>query len=133
MGCCTTLTLRTLIATQQLHGITLGWILPNNGGTPSTSGWVPIGRSDSAAFTAIFDGNGHTISNLYINSSANYVGLFGYTDVGSEIRNLGLEHGSVTTTGVSQGIYTGGLVGRNQGSISASYATASVTGGRKLC
>ena len=96
-------------------------------GTPGTSGWVPIGISYLAAFSAIFDGNGHTISNLYINSSATYVGFFGYTGAGSEIRNLGLEHGSVTATGANA--ITGGLVGENfRGSVSASYATASVTG-----
>ena len=110
------------------------WVDPASGGTPGTSGWVPIGSSSSDAFAAIFHGNGHTISNLYINSSAIYVGLFGYTGTGSEIRNLGLEHGSVTATGTSAYIgstnaYIGGLVGRNDGTIIASYATASVTGG----
>ena len=89
------------------------WVDPASGGTPDTSGWVPIGSSSSAAFSAIFHGNGHTISNLYINSSASdYVGLFGYTGTGSEIRNLGLEHGSVTATGNNA---TGGLVGYNEG------------------
>ena len=103
------------------------WVDPaNNGTTTDTEGWVPIGSS-SYPFIAIFDGNGHTISNLYINSSASGVGLFGYTGTGSEIRNLGLEHGSVTATGTNA--YTGGLVGRNDGTIIASYATASVTGG----
>ena len=100
------------------------WVDPASGGTPDTSGWVPIGSSSSVAFRAIFHGNGHTISNLYINSSANYVGLFGSTDASSEIRHLGLEHGSVTGGG-----YTGGLVGSNHGIITASYAIASVTGG----
>ena len=107
------------------------WVDPASGGTPGTSGWVPIGSSHlvSYAFSAIFDGNGHTISNLYINSSASHVGLFGATDTGSEIRNLGLEHGSVTG-GTGTRTYTGGLVGYNYyGTISASYATASVTGG----
>ena len=106
------------------------WVDPANNGTPGTSGWVPIGVSDSASypFIAIFDGNGHAISNLYINSSASYVGLFGRTSTGSKIRNLGLKHGSVTATGTNA--YTGGLVGYNSdfGTISASYATASVTG-----
>ena len=104
------------------------WVDPASGGTPGTSGWVPIGRSGSP-FTAIFDGNGHTISNLYINNSSILeVGLFGYTSASSEIRNLGLEHGSVTG-GTGTYTYTGGLVGRNNAMIIASYATASVTGG----
>ena len=60
----------------------------------STTGWVPI-----SSFTATFEGNGHTISNLYINTSTlDYVGLFGRLGNGGEIRNLGLEGGSVTTS-----------------------------------
>ena len=74
IGWCTTLTLRMLIA--YADNINNAWVNPASGGTPGTSGWVPIGRSDSAAFTAIFHGNGHTISNLYINSSFSYVGAF---------------------------------------------------------
>ena len=109
------------------------WVDPANNGTPGTSGWVPIGSSTlvSYAFAAIFDGNGHTISNLYINSYASdFVGFFGRTGTGSEIRNLGLEHGSVTATGRSYYVVsTGGMVGSNSGTIIASYATASVTGG----
>ena len=57
----------------------------------STTGWVPIGSSRTNSFTATFEGNGHTISNLYINNTSTlggYVGLFGYVGSGAEIRNL---------------------------------------------
>lgn len=40
--------------------------------------WTPIGRNSSKAFKANFDGNGETISNLYISGSSEYQGLFGY-------------------------------------------------------
>ena len=92
-------------------------------------GWEPIGyynsSSDYASYTATFDGRGHTISNLYINrSSTNLVGLFGYLDIGSNLRNLGIEGGSVTG-----GDYVGGLVGSNStGTISACYATGDASG-----
>ena len=43
-------------------------------------GWQPVGNSSSAAFKGILDGNGKTVSGLWINRSSNdKIGLFGYT------------------------------------------------------
>ena len=96
-----------------------------------TGGWVPIGYNYNNSFLATFDGNGQKISNLYINTSTlSDVGLFGTVGrVGSdgEIRNLGLEGGSVTST--SSNASVGGLVGTNRNQISNCYATGGVTGG----
>ena len=39
----------------------------------------PIGLNNNYYFYGVFDGLGHTISNLKVNSSNQYVGLFGYT------------------------------------------------------
>lgn len=53
-----------------------------------TQGWQPVGTSSSAAFKGILDGNGNTISGLWINrSNTDYVGLFGYTEKAT-IKNL---------------------------------------------
>lgn len=85
--------------------------------------WTPIGNSDSV-FAGTFDGNGHTISGLYINitgsySSAKkgrlYQGLFGCVEDGT-VQNL-IVTGSVTignekSVNVS---YIGGIVGINDG------------------
>ena len=102
------------------------WENPTGGaftGTHETGGWAPIGDF-SNSYTATFDGRGHTISNLYINRpSASDVGLFGVLGAGSNVRNLGIEGGSVT--GVEN---VGGLVGYNSGTISACYATGNTTG-----
>ena len=50
-----------------------------------------IGKSSSNCFQGIFDGQGHTISNLAINSSSSvYVGLFGFSS-GGTIRNAVLD------------------------------------------
>lgn len=38
--------------------------------------WTPIGTRENP-FEGVFDGAGHTISGLYINSEDNYIGLFG--------------------------------------------------------
>ena len=89
------------------------------------AGWESIG-DNSSRFTAIFEGNGHRISNLFIDrSSTGNVGLFGYVSGGTaELRNIGLLEVKVTG-----GDIVGGLVGINyQGTVSNSYATGSVTG-----
>ena len=69
--------------------------------------WKPIGKYDYGyQYRGTFDGNGKTITNLYINASQNNVGLFGYTSEGT-IKNLTFEYANVTNTGV----FTGFLVG----------------------
>ena len=87
------------------------------------AGWGPVG-TQSVPFGATFDGNGHTISSLFINrANTDDVGLFGGTNSTSVIRNTGLR--SVNVTGNR---WVGGLVGTNNGTITASYASGSVTG-----
>jgi filamentous hemagglutinin family protein len=58
------------------------------------AGFTPVGDA-TTAFTGNFDGLGHTITNLTINSSSDYVGLFGSASLAT-IRNVGLVGGSVT-------------------------------------
>ena len=93
-------------------------------------GWLPIGDATNP-FTAVFDGNSHTISNLAIRRDQIHVGLFGVIDSGAAIRNLGLIDNLADYTGSSDGgIYIGGLVGRqNDASITASWATGAADGG----
>jgi len=86
-------------------------------------GWEPIGTSDTP-FTGTFDGNGHIISNLFVDRIANSdIGLFGSVGVSGKILNLGLVDIDV------RGEYdVGGLVGENNGQITDSYAIGTVTG-----
>ena len=95
---------------------TINW----NGGL----GFEPIGDGTNK-FTGTFDGQGHTISDLYINSNAESdVGLFGYIDTGASISNVGL-----VNVDISGDDYVGGLVGYNfEGTITNSYATGNVNG-----
>ena len=93
--------------------------------------FLPIGGNTTNQFTAIFDGNGHTIINLNIQRNSTHVGLFG--DVGSSgiIRNIGLVDNTSTYIGTSDDTnYVGGLVGvnSNNGTITASYSTGNVNG-----
>ena len=70
--------------------------------------WEPIGKYDYRyQYRGTFDGNGKTITNLYINASQLNVGLFGYTYKGT-IKNLTFEYANVTNTKD----YTGILVGK---------------------
>jgi hypothetical protein len=108
-------------------------------------------------FFGVFDGNGHAIMHLTI-KGGEYLGLFGHTKSGAEIRGLGAvdvniagtrdyvgglvgsngswdEHGggSVTncySTGMvtSTGDYVGGLVGDNYGSVVQCHSAVTVSG-----
>ena len=84
--------------------------------------WTPIGN-DANQFKGNFDGSGHKISGLYINSTSDYQGLFGYVGRGGTVQNLGVD-------GTVNGIYyVGGVVGRNDGTITNCYNTGDVSGG----
>ena len=107
-------------------------------GDAAGDGWTPIGGSTSAAtaFSATFDGKGHTISNLFINLTTStaaggaFVGLFGETT--GHLRNVGIINPKITNTrsGSSDGTdrfgRVGALAGRNNstsGSISGVYVS----------
>ncbi len=74
----------------------------------SGAGWTPIGVASTGAataFSATFDGNDNTISNLFIADSTStatgggFVGLFG--DVSGTIRDVGLLDVNITNTRTS--------------------------------
>lgn len=81
-------------------------------------GWEPIGKNiPGNEFQGVFDGNGFTIKNLFINRPASdNVGLFG-VNLGV-IKNQALENVDITAAR-----YTGALVGRNYSDVLNSYAT----------
>ncbi|MHC4157509.1 MAG: GLUG motif-containing protein [Planctomycetota bacterium] len=114
--------------------------------------------NDVNAFTGVFDGNGHVISNFtYQITGTNYIGLFRYVDdPNAEIKNLGLVdpninagtgrfvgslvgkllNGTVTDCYIKGGSVSakdqvGGLVGYTEqpaGEVSTCYSTCSVSG-----
>ena len=92
-------------------------------------GWRPIGDG-WRPFAATFNGNGHAVSNLYItptaradSSSVHGFGLFGSVGPSGVIRETGLLNVNVTG-----GDFVGPLAGANQGTVSHSYATGSISG-----
>lgn len=82
--------------------------------------FTAIGSSSTSSFRGVFDGGGYEISGLYINTSADYQGLFGATS-GATIKNLGVS-GSVTAGGDTAINYVGGIVGYNaKSTVSSCY------------
>ena len=89
------------------------------------NGWTPIGIENwsDKRFKGTFDGNGHVISNLYINRTATNTGLFGVVE--GTIKNLGIENanvhaksiliGSSTNNTVIENCYTSGNINGNGG------------------
>ena len=68
--------------------------------------WTPIGNFGNK-YQGTFDGNGKTISNLYINATSDNTGFFGYAEKGS-IKNITFNNAKVN----SSGDYTGILAGK---------------------
>ncbi|ANW01474.1 beta strand repeat-containing protein [Bradyrhizobium icense] len=122
-------------------GITSGW---NSG-----AGFEPIGAG--TGFTGSLNGEGHTISGLFINRITQNVGLIGYLGTGGSVTSLGVigatvtgrtavgavvgtNYGAVTNVYSSGGSITateagaGGLVGYNFQIVSNAYSNSIVSG-----
>lgn len=81
--------------------------------------WEPIGSYDSypnKAYKGVFDGNGHTISNLYIKVQREGVGFFGCARGGS-IKNITFDNAQVENTGNDYNYSMTGIV------VGAGFAT----------
>ncbi len=110
------------------------------------TGWLPIGAADADAdiaageFTAEFNGNGHAISNLFINRpNTDDVGLFSKIGTNGLVRRLALKEVRIAGQRVVGGQVVGdiaggqdnvgGLAGENAGTIRETYVTGRVFGG----
>ncbi len=105
-----------------------GKIIDDKGGFVADSTklhkWTPIGNS-SVAFDGTFDGDGHTISGMFINTTSSHNGLFGNSR--GTIQNLTLNN-----AWIYGGKYTGGVIGYNVGTAEKLTNLASVSG-NEIC
>ena len=98
----------------------------------SGDGWEPLGTTEFGEngslttenrFQEVFEGNGFTIRNLFINRpEQSYLGLFGATTLDADIRNLSLE--SIEITGE---LIIGGIVGLGAGNFENCTVSGTVT------
>lgn len=120
------------------------------------SGVGPASQADSSQdkFTGTLNGNGYEVSGLTMNrGSESWVGFIDYLGAGGVVKNIGFVNADIAgqdtagiiagesagevvnsystgTVGIQSDEYmVGGLVGSNQGSITQSYSTASITDG----
>ena len=94
----------------------------NNG-----SGWVPLG-SNSTPFSAVFEGHGYKVRNLYLNySTSRYRGLFGYLS-NAQVTNIGLTGPLVYVRGYDHTGILAGLAINSQ--ISGIHVSGRLVGAR---
>ena len=84
--------------------------------------WTPLNK-----FYGTFDGDGHMVKNLYINSGSYPLGIFGYVKTGAAVKNLGVS-GNVTCT-ASSNAQAGGIAGylESNAAIENCYSSVNVT------
>ena len=98
---------------------TEGWESWNETTAPAKN-WTPIGSYEKQ-FIGILDGDGHSVSGIYINSTTNYQGLVGYLGEGGTLQNLGVKASYIKGRNI-----VGGLCGMNFCNVSNCYNFGSV-------
>ena len=107
----------------------------NMAGWTTGAGWTPI-DDDSSGLAATFDGNGYTISNLFINMVVNGdadAGLIGRLAAGAVVRHLRLTDIDVTVTNVAERdrlsgvLEVGGLAASSTGAVEKSYVSGEIS------
>lgn len=138
-------------AAQINSGKAINGVLAANVTLGTTYAWTPIGKDSTKMFQNIFDGGNFTITTPYTKTGA-FAGLFGVIGANGVVKNVkvaspNITHtrnggaiagfnngmindvivtgGSVNTT--SDSAYSGGIVGRNAGTISNSTNGTSVS------
>ena len=119
-----------------LADITINEDVSGSDATSQKYKWTPLG-TDSSKYTGTFDGNGHTISGLYINSTAANTGMFGRIGSSAVVKNLTLADSVIRSTKN----YTGAITGyiddaasvtnchtKNSVQVSAAVYTGGITG-----
>ncbi len=91
--------------------------------TSNFRNWTPIGNSTNQ-YNGYFDGQGYTINGLYMKTTADYGGLFGYIGSNAVVEKVGVDYSYFNG---NQNV--GGIAGRNDGIIKNCYTFYTVTMG----
>ena len=83
--------------------------------------WYPIN-----SFSGTFDGQGHSISGIYINWNieASHCGLFGVSNRTSQIKNFSLKNSYITCSVNNSQTAVGSITGTTQGRVESVYSDA---------
>ena len=91
--------------------------------------WTPIGNDDnSKTYSGTFDGQGHTVSGLYVSGSGWYVGLIGKADGTAVVRNLGIVDSYFSSSNNFLGSIVGGVSYNSSVTLANVYSTSTVKG-----
>ena len=85
--------------------------------------WTPIGAK--TRFNGTFDGQMHTISGIYLNTSSRYAGLFGQIYASGVVKNLYITDSLFKSTNTD----LGSVVGASYGTVDSVYSNATVIAG----
>ena len=89
--------------------------------------WTPIGNNTAKAYSGTFDGQGHTISGLYVSGSSGFVGLIG-TSGSATIKNLGIVDSYFSSSGDRLGSIVGNANTQSSVTLANVYSTSTVKG-----
>ena len=87
--------------------------------------WTPIGN---VFYSGTFDGQGHTISGLYVSGSSGFVGLIGTVSGSATIKNLGIVDSYFNSSGNFLGSIVGVVNLQSSVTLANVYSTSTVKG-----
>ena len=97
------------------------------GTATATNPWFAIGQKDMR-FAGTFDGQMHKISGIYLDTTLRkqYLGVFGYTALGSTVKNLKVTDSVYNVAGDTDVRYVGSIIGVGGGNIDTLYSDVEI-------
>ncbi len=92
--------------------------------------WTPIGNDyfEDKVYSGTFDGQGYTISGLYVSGSGWYVGFIGEVSGSAVVRNLGIVDSYFSSSNNMLGSIVGGVSYGSSVTLANVYSTSTVKG-----
>ncbi len=92
--------------------------------------WTPIGNDsyEGKVYSGTFDGQGHTISGLYVSGNGWFVGFVGQVSGTAVVKNLGIVDSYFSSSNNNLGSIVGGVAEKSSVTIANVYSTSTVNG-----